>query len=57
MARNDKIQMPSSGAGLMRYFDDYKSKFELKPTHVVLLAVLIIIVVIILHWRGGNWIK
>jgi len=49
MARNDKIQMPSSGAGITRYFDDYKSKIEFKPEHVVILAVLIIVVIIILH--------
>jgi preprotein translocase subunit Sec61beta len=57
MARNDKIQMPSSGAGIMRYFDDYKSRFELKPAHVVVLAVLIILVIVILHWQGGLWFK
>jgi preprotein translocase subunit Sec61beta len=49
MARNDKIQMPSSGAGITRYFDDYKSKIEFKPEHVVVLIILIIIVIIILH--------
>jgi preprotein translocase subunit Sec61beta len=49
MARQDKIQMPSSGAGIMRYFDDYKSKIEFKPEHVVILTILIIIIVIVLH--------
>jgi len=53
MSKNDKIQMPSSGAGITRYFDDYKSKFQLKPTHVIILAVMIIIVVVILHLQSG----
>lgn len=53
MSKNDKVQMPSSGAGITRYFDDYKSKFQLKPVHVIILAVLIIIVVIILHTQSG----
>jgi preprotein translocase subunit Sec61beta len=52
MSRQDKIQMPSSGAGITRYFDDYKSKFQLKPGHVIILTVLIVIVVIVLHLTG-----
>jgi preprotein translocase subunit Sec61beta len=53
MARDNKIQMPSSGAGITRYFDDYKSKFEIKPSHVVILAVLIILTIVFLHTQGG----
>ncbi len=53
MARDNKIQMPSSGAGITRYFDDYKSKIQLKPMHVVILAGLIIIIVVILHLQSG----
>ena len=47
----DKIQMPSSGGGLVRYFDDYKSKIEIKPHYVLIVIVLIIIIEIILHTR------
>jgi preprotein translocase subunit Sec61beta len=57
MSKNDKVQMPSSGAGITRYFDDYKSKVELKPSHVIILAVIVILVVVILHWQGGTWFK
>jgi preprotein translocase subunit Sec61beta len=52
MSRQDKIQMPSSGAGIMRYFDDYKSKIEFKPEHVVILTILVIVVIIVLHLTG-----
>ena len=52
---NDKIQMPSSGAGLTRYFDDYHTKIELKPEHVVILIVLVIVIEIILNWQGYAW--
>jgi preprotein translocase subunit Sec61beta len=52
---NDKIQMPSSGAGLTRYFDDYHSKIELKPEHVIILIVLVIIIELILNWQGYVW--
>jgi len=47
MAEN-KISMPSGMGGLMRYFDEYKSKVQLKPAYVVLLvAVLILLVTLI----------
>jgi preprotein translocase subunit Sec61beta len=49
----ENIQMPSSTAGLTRYFDDYKSKIEIKPGHVILLAVIVSAIVIVLHLYGG----
>jgi len=52
MARDNKIQMPSSGAGLTRYFDDYKSKIELKPGHVIILIAVVIVIEVILHLEG-----
>ena len=57
MAKQDRIQMPSSGAGIMRYFDDYKSKIEIKPEHVVIFAILAVVVVFgsAAGWFGQNW--
>ena len=54
MAKDRKINMPSSMGGLVRYFDDYRSKIELKPGHVVVLAVIVIIVVLLLHTYGKS---
>lgn len=51
MAR-EKIQMPSGMGGLVRYFDEYKSKIEFKPGHIIVLVVIIIIIEIILHSMG-----
>lgn len=48
----EKINMPSSMGGLIRYFDEYKSKIELKPAHVIVMVILVIIVEIILHLYG-----
>ena len=45
----DKIHMPSGMSGLVRYFDDYKSKIEFKPEHVLVFIVLVVIVEIILQ--------
>lgn len=52
MARDDTIRMPSSQGGLMRYYDEYKSKFQLKPGHVIVMAILVIVIEIILHSTG-----
>jgi len=50
----DKINMPTSTAGLTRYFDDYKSKIEIKPGHVIILIVIVLILEIVLHvWGNG----
>jgi len=42
------ISMPSSGGGLMRYSEEYKSRFMLRPPHVILFIVLIILFVVAL---------
>lgn len=49
---NDKISLPSSGSGIIRYFDEFKSKFALKPEHVIILIVIVMILEIILHIYG-----
>lgn len=54
---DDKVSMPASTAGLTRYFDDYKSKIEFKPMHVIVLAVIIMVLVILLNNYGPAWIK
>ena len=42
MADNN-VNMPSGFGGLMRFKDEYKSAFELKPTHVIAFIMLIIV--------------
>ena len=51
----DKIQMPSSMAGITRYFDDYRSKIEMSPEHVIALIVIVIVIEAILNWQGYSW--
>lgn len=46
---NDRITMPQSGGGLMRYFDDYKSKLQINKTLVIVAIVLVIIIEIVLQ--------
>ena len=45
----DRISIPFSGGGLMRYSDEFKSKLQLKPAHVIILIVLVLIFEILLH--------
>ncbi len=47
MAEN-KVNMPSGFGGLMRFKDEYESKFSLKPTHVIGFIILIIVFRILL---------
>ena len=46
---DNRINMPSGMGGLVRYFDDYKSKIEFKPEHIVVAVVLVIIAEILLN--------
>ncbi len=48
--------MPSSGAGLTRFFGDYKSKIEIAPGHVIVLAAVIGLLVLLLHRFGPGWL-
>ena len=50
----DKISMPSGMGGLVRYFDEYKSKIEFKPSHIIILCVIVIIIMIFLYAYGGR---
>jgi len=38
----DKMQMPQSTAGLIRYFDSTKESIKIKPEHVLIASVAII---------------
>ncbi len=42
MTKKNKIQMPQSTAGLVRYFDESKEAIKLKPEHVVIMCAIII---------------
>jgi preprotein translocase subunit Sec61beta len=48
MARDNKISMPGVFGGLMRYDEEFKSRFMLTPTQVVGFVILIIIFVLAL---------
>ena len=37
-----KVKLPSSSGGIIQYYDEYKSKIELTPIHVVMLGVIVL---------------
>ena len=47
---DNKIQLPSSGGGLIRYSDEVKSNIMLSPYAVVFLIVMIIGGLALLHY-------
>ena len=49
MAEQQKIHMPGVFGGLMRYDDEYSSKFMLSPIAVVTFIVAILLFIIILN--------
>lgn len=51
---NERIQMPSTSGGVVRYFDDYKSKVRIKPGYVVVLVLLVVVLSLLLHVFGRS---
>ena len=53
MASDNKIQMPGAFGGIVRYDEEYTSRFMLKPEHVLFFVAAIVIFVIFLNlfWK------
>ena len=49
---DNRISMPSTQGGLVRYFEDYKSKIEFKPGHIIVLVVIVMLIEVFLHLQG-----
>lgn len=52
MRGGDRVRMPASTAGITTYWDEVKTKVELRPSHVVILAVVIIVIELLLQAFG-----
>ena len=48
MARDNKIHTPGVFGGLMRYDEEYKSRFNISPGHVIGFIIIVIIFVLFL---------
>ncbi len=54
MPQDNKISMPSGMGGLMRYFDEYKSKIRIKPGHIIIMVLVVIIIMVFLYTYGNK---
>jgi len=52
MSQNNKVSMPTSTAGITRYFDDYRSKISFKPGHIIVLSLIVVMIIVFLHLYG-----
>lgn len=44
----DGLNLPSGTGGLVKFKEEYQSKFNLKPTHVIAFVILILVFRIVL---------
>lgn len=51
-----KTHMPMSTAGITQFFDDYRSKIEFAPGHIIVFSVIVMLIVIALHIWGGSFL-
>ncbi|MFA5084691.1 MAG: preprotein translocase subunit Sec61beta [Candidatus Paceibacterota bacterium] len=42
----EQMRMPSGSGGLVRYFDEYHSKIQIKPEGVVIMIIGVIVLVL-----------
>jgi len=47
---DNKIQMPSGMGGLVRYFDDYKSKINIPNNYFIVFVAIVIVFYLFLHF-------
>jgi len=48
--------MPSGMGGLVRYFDEYKSKIKFKPGHIIILSIVVMVIMFFLYSYGNSLI-
>jgi preprotein translocase subunit Sec61beta len=48
MAKDNRINLPSSGAGLTRYFDNEQSNIMISPQTAIFIILAVIVVVLLL---------
>ncbi|MDR2830523.1 MAG: preprotein translocase subunit Sec61beta [Methanobrevibacter sp.] len=54
MSKKDKISLPASGAGLVRYFDEESTGPKVSPEQVVAITIVLAILCIILRFSSSG---
>ncbi|MCW3980649.1 MAG: preprotein translocase subunit Sec61beta [Candidatus Bathyarchaeota archaeon] len=52
MAKKDKVYMPMGTGGLLRYSEEEKHLFQIKPKHVIFVVMAIVVFELILKFAG-----
>lgn len=50
--KKEKTNLPASYGGLMRYFEEYETKFKISPENVLFICVLLIFLELFLRFYG-----
>ncbi len=56
MAKDNRVQLPSSMGGLVSYSSDYKSKLEVKPGTVIVAIAVIMVLMVLLNIYGLSFL-
>lgn len=49
---DEGIRMPMGTGGLLRYYDEYKSKVQIKPQYIIIMIAVVIILELFLKGFG-----
>jgi len=52
--QNTGVSMPGGFGGLMRYSEEYESKFMLKPSHIITFVIFIVLLRVVLPFIFPN---
>ncbi len=52
MSKDNKIRMPTSGGGLVNYYEDSRSKIKFKPAHIIIFVFAVILIWFMLQNYG-----
>lgn len=50
--KDDKMSMPQTGAGLVRYFDEESVGPKMAPEHVIVMSIILAIFCFVLRFSG-----
>ena len=51
---DNKISLPSSGGGLVNYSSESKSKYMMKPQHIIVIIAIVVLIELMLHLYGNS---
>ena len=53
MSKKEKVNLPPSGGGIFRTYDEEGTGIKLKPEHIIGVCIVVIICEVVLHFYGS----